>query len=309
MATGQGEYRALQRLDLNLLRVFQAIDQERNLTRAARVLNLSQSAVSHALGRLRQALNDDLFVREGRGVAPTALSARLAPDIRAALDILQRSLRQDRDFDPARDVPQFTIAVNDELEPLLLPPVVRRLAATAPDIRVASVRFERRSLKTDLAAGRLDLAVDVAQPTRAEISHAPLIRDGFCVVAARRRRLTEASYLRARHVTVSSRRTGYSMEDWLLAGRGYQRDVVMRCQHYEAACRVVADSELLLTMPRRHANALNQALGGRLALMPVPLPVPEYELHLYWDRQRDQDAGNRWLREQILALAGEKGVF
>lgn len=303
------EQRSLQRLDLNLLRVFQAIDQERNLTRAARVLSLSQSAVSHALGRLRDSLDDDLFVREGRGVAPTPLAMRLGPDIRAALELLQRSLQQTRDFDPARDVAQFTIAVNDELEPLLLPAVVRRLRRTAPDIRVASVRFDRAGLKTDLASGRLDLAVDVAQPTRAEISHAPLVSDGFCVVAARRRRLTEKAYLRARHITVSSRRTGYSMEDWLLAGRGYQRDVVLRCQHYEAACRIVADSDLLLTMPRRHARALNQALGDKLALMPVPLPVPEYELHLYWHRQREHDAGNRWLREEILALASGNSMF
>lgn len=301
--------RSLQRLDLNLLRVFRAIDQERNLTRAAKVLNLSQSAVSHALGRLREALGDELFLREGRGMTPTALATRLGPDIRAALEILQRSLQQTGDFDPARDVPQFTVAINDELEPLLLPPIIAGLTRTAPDIQVASVRLDRGDLKTDLLAGRLDLAVDVAQPTRAEISHAPLIRDAFCVVAGRRRRLTRRSYLDARHITVSSRRTGFSVEDFLLAGQGYQRDVVMRCQHYEAAARIVAQSELLLTMPRRQAEAINRSLGGGLSLMRMPLELADIELHLYWHSQQENEPGNRWLRGEILSLAEARNLY
>jgi DNA-binding transcriptional LysR family regulator len=293
---------ALSQLDLNLFRVFAVIHRERSLTRAARVLFLSQSAVSHALARLREQLGDPLFVRDGRGVAPTPLAERLAPEIQEAFALLQGAVRRTRHFEPARDVAQVTVAMNDELEPSLLPRLVSHLRASVPHVRVASVRLDRPRLTTDLASGRIDLAVDVAQPTVADLRHAPLSGDTFCVVSARRRRLDVAGYLAARHVTVSSRRTGLAVEDLVLSRLGHQREIAVRCQHYEAACRIVAESDLLLTMPRRHAEALNAPLGNRL--LPMPLALPPVEMHVYWHRQAEADPRSLWLRTQLLSLGG-----
>jgi len=287
-------------LDLNLFRVFDVVLQERSLTRAAEVLFLSQSAVSHALARLREQLGEPLFVREGRGVAPTPLAERLAPEIREALTLLQQAVHRTRQFEPGRDVVELAIAMNDELEPSLLPGLIERLRASAPKVRVASVRVERAKLERDLASGRLDLAIDVAQPTSAGLLHTPLLRDSFRVVSARRRKLDLAAYLAARHVTVSSRRTGLALEDLVLNRLGHQREIAVRCQHYEAACRIVAGSDLLLTMPRRHAEAIAASLGNHL--LPMPLELPPLEIHLYWHRQTDLDPRGRWLREQLLAL-------
>ncbi|WNG37327.1 LysR family transcriptional regulator [Archangium violaceum] len=292
----------LAQLDLNLFRVFDVIYRERNLTRAAEVLFLSQSAVSHALARLREQLDDPLFVRQGRGVTPTPLAERLAPGIQEALALLQQAVHRTRHFDARRDVGQVTLAMNDVLEPSLLPQLVSRLGERAPNVRVASVRLERAKLERDLASGRLDLAIDVAQPTGADLHHTLLLRDTFCVVSARKRKLDVSAYLAARHVTVSSRRTGLTLEDLVLSQRGYQREVAVRCQHYEAACRVVAGSDLLLTMPRRHAEAHKASLGIRL--LPVPVELPPVDLHLYWHRQVDGDPRSQWLRTELLALAG-----
>ncbi|PTL85594.1 LysR family transcriptional regulator [Vitiosangium sp. GDMCC 1.1324] len=291
----------LAQLDLNLFRVFDVIYRERNLTRAAEILFLSQSAVSHALARLREQLEDPLFVRQGRGVVPTPLAERLAPGIQEALALLQQAVHRTRHFDARRDVVQVTVAMNDVLEPSLLPQLVVRLRESAPHIRVASVRLERTKSERDLASGRLDLAVDVAQPTWADLHHTALMRDTFCVVSARRRRLDVPAYLAARHVTVSSRRTGLTFEDLVLSRLGYQREVTVRCQHYEAACRLVAGSDLLLTMPRRRAEEINTPLGNRL--LPMPVALPPLELHLYWHRQVDGDPRNQWLRAEFLALA------
>ncbi|MBM7116813.1 LysR family transcriptional regulator [Archangium primigenium] len=288
-------------LDLNLFRVFDVVLQERSLTRAAEVLFLSQSAVSHALARLREQLGEPLFVREGRGVAPTPLAERLAPEIREALTLLQQAVHRTRQFEPGRDVVELVLAMNDELEPSLLPGLVERLRVHAPKVRVSSVRVERTKLERDLASGRLDLAIDVAQPTSPGLRHAPLLRDDFRVVAARRRKLDLAAYLAARHVTVSSRRTGLALEDLVLNRLGHQREIAVRCQHYEAACRVVAGSDWLLTMPRRHAEAIARPLGNHL--LPMPLALPPLEIHLYWHRQTELDPRGRWLREQVLAAS------
>lgn len=299
--SGIQEPGGLGQLDLNLFRVFDVVHRERSLTRAAERLFLSQSAVSHALGRLRAQLGDPLFVRQGRGVTPTPLAERLAPDVRRALQLLQLGAHGARPFEPRRDLGHVSVAMNDELEPSLLPPWVARLRAAVPEVQVTSVRLERERLKLELASGRLDLAVDVAQPTGPELHHAPLWSDAFCVVSARRRPLSAEAYLAARHVTVSSRRAGLAVEDLALSRLGYRREVAVRCQHYEAACRVVARSDLLLTMPRRHAEAVNARLGNHL--LPLPLSVPPVELHLYWHRQADPEPRNRWLRAELLASA------
>lgn len=288
----------LARADLNLFRVFDMVYRERNLTRAAGMLHLSQSAVSHALGRLRGQLGDPLFVREGQGVVPTPLADRLWPDVQAALALFRQALQRSQAFEPARDIGQVTLAMNDELEPSILPVLVAALQDEVPAVQVASVRLDRASLRADLAAGRLDCAIDVAQPVAPELDHAPLLHDDFVVVSRAARALDADAYLAASHVTVSSRRTGRAVEDLELARLGLSRRVVMRCQHYEAACRIVAGSDLLLTMPRSQALAVNATLGN--AVLPLPVPLSGLALHLYWHRQREADPANRWLRGVIV---------
>ena len=117
----------LQRMDLNLFRIFAVIYRERNLTRTAEQLFLSQSAVSHALSRMREQLDDSLFVRDGQGMRPTPLANRLWPDIEHALQLLQQAVQRSTAFEPSRDLKQLTIAMNDEIEPLFLPKIMHWL--------------------------------------------------------------------------------------------------------------------------------------------------------------------------------------
>lgn len=296
----------LQRIDLNLFRVFDVVYRERSLSRAAAVLYLSQSAVSHALARLREQVGDPLFVRQGRGVTPTPLARQLSPVIRDALASLHGALQRQRPFEPQRDVERVVLAMHDELEPIVLPPLFSRLREAVPRLAVSSVRLDRANLKADLAAGRLDLVVDVAQPTDPELLHEPLLQTAFCVAAATdRRRLGADDYLKARHVSVSSRRTGLPIEDFLLSRQGMQREVVLRCQHYEAAGRIAAASDLLLTLPRYHAELLRTTL--ELKLFKLPLPLPPMDVHLYWHRQVDAEPANRWLRDELRAVLRVNG--
>ena len=295
----------LLRLDLNLFRVFDVVYRERNLTRAAAALALSQSAVSHALARLREVLQDPLFVRRGRGVAPTPRAEQLAPAVQQALTALRQGLQRGRAFDPARDLTRLRLALHEELEPNLLPALFRRLRALAPGVSVASVRLDRSNLKADLAAGRIDLAIDVAQVTDPELRHEPLLQDSLCVVsAASRRRLDSAAYMAAQHIAVSSRRTGPAMEDFMFGRQGLQRQIALRCQHYGSACRIAAESDLLLTLPRRNAESLRTPA---LRLWRMPLQLPPIELHLYWHRQAELEPATLWLRGELRALARKSG--
>ncbi len=292
------------RLDLNLLRVFDAIAQQRNLARAAAHLHLSPSAVSHALARLRTQLDDPLFERHGRGVTPSALARRLAPEVRDALSRLETALNRAHPFDPAQDLRQLRIAMPDELETDLLPLLSERLRAAAPAARLDSVRIDRANLAADLAAQRLDMAIDVVRLNDPDLRQQQIGDDQFCVLSrAGRRRLTRRDYLAARHVIVSSRRSGMALEDLHLQQHRISRQIALRCQLLEAACEIVAGSDLLLTLPRRHAESARRLHA--LAIFEAPVPLPPAEVFCTWHRLRDGDPALQWVRTQL--SASERG--
>lgn len=294
---------SLARMDLNLFRVFEVIFRERSLTRSAAVLHVSQSAVSHSLARLREHFADPLFVREGRGVMPTVLAQHLAPVISDSLARLQRSLEGLQDFDPLRDERTFTLSLPEQLEMVLLPPLLAHLRRRAPRCKVRTAGVRWSELKLELAAGRIDLAVQIARPVEANLRQMQLLSEPLCVVAGPgfKGELSTERYLVSDHIAVASWRRGLSYEDLALGHMGLMRRVVQQCQNYQAASLVVAQSDLLLTMSRRHAELVNAALDNRL--LEMPLPLPSIGLNLYWHEAAEHDPVNRWLRQQLSALA------
>ena len=154
----------LGQLDLNLLRVFVVVHREGSLSRAGETLALTQSAVSHAVARLRQHLDDPLFVREGARMVPTPLAQRVASSIADALASVERALAGGRAFDPSVDMVQLTLAIPDEIEPAVLPPLRALLTMTAPGVVLAGVRFDLDRLRADLASRAIDVAVGVLHP-------------------------------------------------------------------------------------------------------------------------------------------------
>jgi DNA-binding transcriptional LysR family regulator len=230
---------------------------------------------------------------------------RLAPVVHEALRLLRRGLAAD-EFDPARDLGRVRLAIHEELEPAVLPGLARRLRTAAPGVEIDCVRVDRAALERDLASARIDLAVDAAQIAGSELRHASLAHDQYCVISRRGSRLDSRRYLAARHVIVSSRRTGAALEDILLGQLGVQRQVALRCQRIDAACRIVAESDLLLTAPRLRARAIAAQL--RLVLLPVPYRLPPFDMRLYWHRQVDTELRSQWLRAQLAAVASELGA-
>lgn len=294
----------ISRIDLNLFTVFEAIYSEGSVTRASERLNLTQPAISHALGRLRQMFDDPLFVRQGHAMVATPLARGLIEPVRGALRELELTLNGVRAFDPGQASKRFNLALRDVLEATVLPPLMRRVRAEAPGIDIAATHVDRRELEHELASGTIDGAIDVLLPLSADVRHTRIYRDATVVVARRghpdiQRSIDLATYLKQDHVLASSRRRGPGIEDFELSRHGLERRVRLRCQHYFAACRVVSQTDLILTMPGRYARIANEQFDNQI--LPFPLEVPAFDVFLYWHANVDNDPANRWLREQVMA--------
>lgn len=290
-------------IDLNLFVVLEAIFTEGGVTRASEKLHLTQPAVSHALARLRDLFGDPLFVRRGQAMIPTPLARNVIEPVRRSLRLLATALDETGHFDPASTQKRFTIGVRDVLEATALPRLVERVSDGAPGIDVAAVRVERRDLESALAAGTVDAAIDVLLPASPNLRQQTIAVDRLIVVARDghpevRGTLDLAAYLRAHHVLVTSRRRGSGAEDVELAKLGLQRRVRVRCQSYFAACRVVAETDLLLTMPERYAHVLERGTSNQI--LPIPIEAAPITLHLYWHAAVDGDPANRWLRARLV---------
>lgn len=294
----------LAKVDLNLFVVFDTIYAEGGITRASRRLNLSQPAISHALGRLRAMFDDPLFTRHGHAMTPTPFARRLIEPVRQALRGLEVTLSKSDSFDAATAVKRFTVGMRDVMESVVLPRLMRTIAATAPSIHVSTVRAGRRELERELSAGTLDAAIDVGLPLPEDIERERLGQEWMTVLARPRHprvraRLDLDTYLAEEHILVSSRRRGLSAEDFELARHNLRRRVRLRCQSYFAGCRAVSETDLLLTMPSRYASLLNAQFANRL--LPFPLEVPGYDTYLYWHANASSDPANAWLRRQLIA--------
>lgn len=296
----------LSKIDLNLFVVFDAIVQSGSLTSAARQLHLSQPAVSHALARLREALGDPLFIRQGHRMQPTAFALSLTPVVRQALHTLQAGIRGGPSgFEPARSDRAFTIGMRDILESLTLPGLMAHIRQHAPGVSVNSIQVERHDIADALRQGRVDAAVDIALPVSAEVNHTRLVLDKLVVVARQdhpvigQGPLRLDDFLAASHVLVSARRQGLGLEDHELSRQGLRRQIGLRCRHYFAGCRVVSQTDMLLTMPEQYARVANRHFDNTLHAF--PLAPAQLDAHLYWHTAQHEDPANRWFRQCVMA--------
>jgi DNA-binding transcriptional LysR family regulator len=297
----------LSRIDLNLFVVFDAIYTEGGITRAGKRLSLTQPAISHALGRLRELFSDPLFVRQGKAMIATPLARAMIDPVRQSLQGFESTLKRVDRFDPATAHKHFTVGMRDVRELTVLPKLLRTISRSAPFIDIAIVRAERNQLEHELATGVLDAAIDVRLALSDEVRRRRINAEQLVVVARPRhprvkRELDLDTYLAQEHILVSSRRRGFGVEDYELSRHGWKRRIRLRCQHYFAACRVVSETDLILTMAERYARIVNPLFRNRV--LPFPLAVPDYDAYLYWHTNADADPANRWLRKQLTEAFG-----
>lgn len=295
--------RRLNRFDLNLLQIFDAVYRRGGVSAAARHLHLSQSAVSHALARLRATFNDPLFVRQGNRLVPTPFARAMTGPVAEALGNLDAALFQNARFDPAVARRDFRIGVRLSGEAPRFSAIALRVLAEAPHAGIASVTFRRRELVSLLAGGELDLALDVALPPDDRLCRTYLGAGPLVVVARPDHPCLDmpfdlANYLAQRHVVATGRPHGPAMEDLILENLGLSRRVAVRCQHAITAWQIVAASDCLFTLPRAHAEVLHAIWPMRL--LDAPLPAERSSSYLYWHQTAQADPALSWLRAIIV---------
>jgi DNA-binding transcriptional LysR family regulator len=307
-------------LDLNLLRVFDQVMAERNLTRAARNLSMTQPAVSNALNRLRDALGDRLVSRSGYGIEPTPRALALWPAVSDALRQLESSIAPG-DFVAAQANNNFNLAMADATAAVVVPGLVGILEREAPGISLRVLPLTTRDPRRLLDEGTTDLAVGFFPAVLADLTaqaqgggmaafeHQRLY-DGHYVCVMRkghalaRGALTLDRFCAARHMLVSFSGRPFGFIDEALASLGRQRRVVLTVNQFFTAGRVVETSDLLTVLPRHFINVTGRA--DELVFRELPFEVPPVHVDALWHRQQSQRPEHAWLR-QALATAAREG--
>jgi DNA-binding transcriptional LysR family regulator len=290
-------------LDLNLLRLFDAIGRTRNVSRAAELLDITQPAASQGLARLRTLLHDPLFVRAGAGVRPTPKAEALGSAVREALAILEQALNAQASFDPASARQVFRLHLSDIGEARFLPELMAALLRAAPGVRVETMPLPAAEIAPALDDGRIDLAFGFL-PQVQGTEQVALLRDRYIVL------------LRAGHPLLRTRRKAGDLQ-WLrelelVAVRTHsdtlrilellqlQDRLRLTTHHFLVLPAIVRATDLAVVMPRN--IALGFAEQGGYALVEPALPLAEFTVSLHWSRRHASEPARAWLRQFIVDL-------
>ncbi len=291
----------IQTFDLNLLRVLDALLRERNVSRAAERLALSQPAVSNALNRLRELLDDPLLVRAGRAMQPTPRALALEAPIRAALRQIEQSLGDGEGFDPGRSRQRFTVAVTDYVELICMPALMRRLSERAPGISIAIQHLTPTLPAEALDKGELDLVLGRFENVPARFQRRHWASETLQLVARRQHPLLAqapdlATFLELQHLWVHGGQTKGMVDQWL-GSQGLKRQVAYTTPNYLQAAHIAAYSDLVGVLPRQLAHYFERLLP--LQSFDLPFDLGPFHLELVFLAQRERDIALQWLVEQI----------
>lgn len=292
------------RIDLNLLATLEVLLCERNVTKAAARLHLSQPAVSAQLARLRDLFDDPLLVPAQRGMTATAKALELAPPLREAMDQLRNTLQSHKDFDPAAAELTVTIACSDYIQAAVVMPLVLALRQKASGVRVAVRHLVPTLMDPQLANGETDLVIATPDPGLPHLRTCHLFDETYVLVGRQghprlKPGLTIDEYVQLEHVVVSRRGGNFKTPvDNALEALGRWRNVVMSAASFLFVPEIVSASDLVALLPRR----LLRAESNRLTVIDVPWLAEKFDVSLIWHERSHGHAGQRWIRELIASL-------
>jgi DNA-binding transcriptional LysR family regulator len=286
-------------IDLNLLKIFEAVYVEGSVSRAAERVDLTQPSVSHGLARLRTLFRDALFVRVKGGVAPTAAAKRIAPALAHALRSVQTVLDDAVGFDPATAERVFRVHMSDLGEMVFLPPLMRAIRERAPRVSVETRQLDWNELPGALEHGTIDMA----------IGHLPSLIGGF----AHQHLFTEEYVTLRRHATPGDTRTpdyiavtSHPPTLAILAETGLIDRVKLSIPHFMVVPAILAEVDYAVIVPRTVARAFRRYGLDRIA--PLRVPRRHFEVGLFWTRRQDSEPGHSWMRALLIELFRERHV-
>ncbi len=306
----------ISRIDLNLLVYLDVLLRERNVTKAAQQLGISQPAMSNGLKRLRDLFNDPLLVRTSEGMTPTERAEELQPQIRDILTATEQAVQTRAAFDEGCSERIFRIMASDYAESTLIPHVLKRLREQAPGIRLDIMTPSDVSF-LDVEQGKVDMVINRFDEMPQSFHQTTVWRDSFsCLLSAQNPILNDFSldnYLQAQHVWVSKTGMGVGhgvdprdtqklgWVDAALKKLGKQRRITVFTRHYTSACLLAEQRDLIVTVPSR-ASRLT-ADNPRIVCLPPPFEIPPFELKMAWSPLLHHDPAHQWIRRLISDVA------
>lgn len=292
----------LRSIDLNLLTVFDMLVKEKNLSRAADRLGMSQPAVSQALARLRATLDDDLFIRTHEGMLPTPKAREIAGDIADALQLIRESISTTRHFDPQVSRRVFNVDFGPLGELVLLPKLVEIIAPADGRVVIRSLSAPDESRLHQLTVRTLDYCVDYQPPRDPKFNCRKVVEDSYVIIARKRHprlrdTLTPADFLREQHILLSLDDKRRERVNRFIAEQVGERDVLAETRHYPLIPRLVLQSDALAIVPESIVET--SPLKSRLQVFPTPFDARRLELFLIWHKALDRDPGHQWLLEEL----------
>jgi DNA-binding transcriptional LysR family regulator len=298
----------LSQIDLNLLVAFDALFTERSVTLAAQCLYLGQPAMSAALGRLRTLFNDELFVRVGREMRPTAKALAIAPGILAALQQVRQTLESHQSFVAASDSRSFAIGSSDYMSFVLLPKLITHCQQTAPHLNFRTIEFEKDVVGDLLDKGTVDLAIGVfPHPPRHSVC-VPLFQEYFVGIARKNhpalaQPMTLDVFANLAHALHTLRRDEVGEIDKVLALHNLQRRVTLTVPHTLVLPKIIATTDLITVIPARMALYFSQI--DEIEVFGLPIDLSPWTVSMLWSQLSDNDEANWWLRQTLQKLGKE----
>jgi DNA-binding transcriptional LysR family regulator len=292
------------RLDLEWLSVFDEIYKTGSVSGAADRLGLAQPTASTALNKLRAHFGDKLFSRTSKGMEPTPRAREIYPEIREVMALLEKAQGVRNVFMPEDGARTFRISITDISEIILLPRLLNHVRKVAPNVRIEAEKISVESPRR-LETGEVDLAVGFMPHLEAGFYQQTLFTQDFVCLAALNhprigRTVDKAAFVNEGHIAVSSSGTGHSIVDKIMAQQGVERDVVLRLPSFLGVARIVAQTELLVIVPR----ILGETLASQEAIkvLDPPVALPAYAVKQHWHDRFHADPGNVWLRRTLAEL-------
>lgn len=298
-------------LDLTQIRLIAELARQHSVSAAAEKIGLSQSAASHSLAKLRKQLGDPLFTRTENGFQPTPYGERLGTAAREALDVLLAGIASNRPFDPRTAARRFNVYMSDVGQMVLLPPLLAFLKKEAPNATVRSVPIPLENPGLALSSADVDLAVGFFTNLTTGFRQSLLFRERYvCAVRVNhpsfRTGMTLEAFVGTRHAIADATGMAHAVVDRLLAKHRIHREATLRVPGFHVLPTIIANSDLLTIIPGRLADTFAPYVP--IKILPLPVPVPDFDICMFWHERYHNDPAIRWLRGAFIKLFQGKGL-
>jgi len=298
----------LAKIDVNLLYLFKLLYEHRNIKKVSEILDVSQSAISHSMKRLKNCLGDQLFYRVTSGLAPTPYAEEISKTILTSFDAIEQSINLNLNFDPLKSKRVFNVSMTDVGEILFLPKLISHLATVAPDISIEIVWSASDSIQKEMELGNIDLAIGLLPELKTGFYQRRLFTQKYKLMLRKghpllSEKITKASILSYKHISISSKDTGHGIIEKYLQNNHIDRVVATRLTHFIAVPYILSTSDFIATVPAKLDDTIENHFD--VITLNHPLKLPEIQINTFWHARMHEDSANIWLRGVIFDLFSE----